>query len=425
MAMKQLKNMASSAVAGWRQNGLVAVTRLTLVVMTRFLNGGSSLYVAKRPLFRPIILLLIIASFLLAACGVELPNENWPGLSAAGDVVYVANGQQVVAFDVAQQSQSWRFPNERSSAAFYAAPAVSPDGIILGDYGASGGMFSPKLIVHIYGLAEQTGTPNPAIVWQQDGLTSDKIVAPPLVVENRVYIGAADGKLLALDKTSGQPLWAVPFNTGNAIWGQPAYADGIVYVATVGGRVHAVEAETGQELGRWQTSGAIANAPIVTDEYIYVGSFDSQLHALNRLEYGVEAWNFPAGDWIWGAPVVADGVIYFGDLKGNLFALDATDGSLLWQRSVTGPIQTSPVVSEGVVYLVSQGNLDTGRGQITALASEDGSQLWQQEAPGEVYTTPVLVGDFLIVALHGNPDNLLVGLNRTNGSQQWTFAPAN
>lgn len=389
--------------------------------MTQFLNGGSSLYAAKRPFSRPIIFLLIIASFLLAACGVELPNENWPGLSAHGDMVYLANGQQVIAFDVAQQSQVWRFAGERS-AAIFAAPAVDADGVVLGDFGASAGMFSPRLIVHLYGLAEQPETP--AIVWQQNELVTDKIVAPPLIVENRVFIGTSDGKLLALDRTSGAPLWEAPYVAGNAIWGQPAYADGLVYVATVGGRVHAVEAETGLENGRWQVSGAIADSPVITDDYIFVGSFNNVLYALDRSQTDVEAWSYPAADWIWGAPAVADGIVYFGDLNGNFYAVTADNGRLLWEKRVTGAIQTRPLVADGVVYVVSQGNPDTQRGQITAFATENGAQLWQQEAPAEVFTTPVLVGDFLVAALHNSRDNLLVGFNRENGSQQWTFAPA-
>ena len=379
------------------------------------------MYAAKRPFSRPIIFLLIVASFLLAACGVELPNANWPGLSAVGDVVYLASGQQVIAFDVAQQSQTWRFTGERS-AAIFAAPAVDAEGVVLGDYGASAGMFSPKLIVHLYGLAEQAETPT--IVWQQNELATDKIVAPPLIVENRVFIGTSDGKLLALDRMSGAPLWETPYVAGNAIWGQPAYADGIVYVATVGGRVHAVEAETGLENGRWQTSGAIADTPIITDKYIFVGSFDNLLHALDRSQTGVEVWSYPAGGWIWGAPAVADGVVYFGDLNGNFFAVEADNGRLLWEKSVTGSIQTRPVVADGVVYIVSQGNPEMQRGQITAFATENGAQLWQQEAPAEVFTTPVLIGDFLVAALHNSQDNLLVGFSRENGSQQWTFAPA-
>jgi outer membrane protein assembly factor BamB len=379
------------------------------------------LYVAKRPLSRPIIFLLIVASFLLAACSPELPNENWPGLSAAGDVVYVASGQQVIAFDVAQQSQIWRFPAERSTVSFYAAPALDAEGVALGDYGASSGMFSPKLIVSLYGLAEQTG--DPSIVWQQGALATDKIIAPPLIVGDRVFFATGDGKLIAVDRLNGSPVWAAPFIAENAMWSQPAYADGLVYVSTVGGRVFAIDVETGLENGRWQISGAIADSPIITDDYIYVGSFDNSLHALDRTQYGVEAWSYPAGDWIWGAPAIADGVVYFGDLIGNFFAVDAENGRLLWQKQLTGAIQTRPVVADGVVYIASQGNVDTKRGQITAFSSDDGRQLWQQEAPAEVFTTPVLAGDFLVAALHNSRDQLLVGFNRENGSQQWTFSP--
>lgn len=380
------------------------------------------LYAAKRPFSRPIILVLIAASFLLAACGVELPNENWPGLSAVGDMVYVADGQQVIAYNVAQQSQTWGFPAERSNAPFYAPPAVDEDGVVVGDYGASSGLFTPKLIVSQYNLAEQPGAP--AIVWQVTDLATDKIIASPLIVENRTYFATSDGKLFALDRVTGRPLWPAPFSAGNAIWGQPVYADGVLYISTVGGVVLAIDPESGLENGRWQITGAIADSPIITDEYIYVGSFDNQLHALDRNTFGAEVWTYPATDWIWGAPTIADGVVYFGDLNGNFFALDAENGRLLWQKQVTGPIQTRPVVADGVVYIVSQGNAETERGQITAFSTDGGAQVWQQEAPAEVYTTPVLVGNFLVVALHKSRDNLLVGFNRENGSQQWTFAPA-
>ncbi len=378
------------------------------------------MYAAKRPLLKPVIFLLILASFILAACSGQVPNVNWPGLSAAGDTVYLAHGPNVLAFNVATQTQVWSFPAERSNAQYYAAPGVDESDVVVGDFGAAGGMFSPKTIVHIYGLQEQPTTPT--TIWEQNGLATDKIVAPPLIVGNRVYIGTADSELFALDKETGAPVWDAPFTAGSAIWGQPAIVDDILYVSSLDGNVYALDPATGAELGQWETSGAIAGSPVIAGDFIYVGSFDSKLHALNRQEFGAEVWAYDTPDWVWGAPVIVDGVVYFGDLQGNVFALEAETGNLVWQKAVIGPVQTSPAAADGVVYVASQGNLDAKTGQLTAFATDGGAQLWQQSTTALVYTSPVIVGDAVVVAFQG-ADQLLAGYSRESGAQQWTFSP--
>ncbi|MCB8983884.1 MAG: PQQ-like beta-propeller repeat protein [Ardenticatenaceae bacterium] len=380
------------------------------------------MYAAKRPLLKPVILLLILASFILAACSGQVQNVNWPGLSAEGNTVYLAHGPKVIAYDVADQSEVWSFPAERSSAQYYAAPATDENGVVIGDFGASGGMFSPKVIVHVLSLQEQPTTP--ATIWEQSEQAADKIVASPLIVGNRVFVGTADSEVFALDRETGAPLWDAPFTAGSAIWGQPAFADDTLYVASLDGNVYALDPGSGAVLGQWETSGAIAGSPIVDGDFIYVGSFDSKLHALNRQEFGSEVWFYETPDWVWGAPTVVEGIVYFGDLQGNAFAVDAETGSLVWQKSVTGPVQTSPVAVDGTIYFASQGDVAAKSGQLTAFAADGGAQLWQQSAPAFIYTTPVVVGDAIVVALQGSADLLLAGYSRESGAQQWTFTPA-
>jgi outer membrane protein assembly factor BamB len=381
------------------------------------------LYAAKRPFLKPVTLFLILASFVLAACsGRGAQNVNWPGLSVMGNIVYLATGQNVIAFDATNQSQVWSFPAERSTAQYYAAPAADETGVVIGDFGASGGMFSPKIIVHILGLENQATTPTKA--WEQSTLATDKIVASPLIVGDRAFVGTSASQVFALDRATGAPLWDAPFMAENAIWGQPSFADDTLYIASLDGNVYAIEPETGAKTGQWETSGAIPGSPIIVEDRIYVGSYDSKLHALDRMEFGSELWAYQASDWVWGAPAVVDGVVYFGDLQGSVFALDAETGSLLWQKTVIGPIQTSPVVADGVVYFVSQGDVAAASGQLTAFSTDGGAQLWQKALPALVYTTPVVVDDTIVVALHGNPNLLLAGFDRASGDQQWTFAPA-
>ena len=75
----------------------------------------------------------------LAACGTRLDNQNWPGLAVDGSTVYVAYGSGILAYDVAAQTQVWSFPDEPSaSVSFFAAPSISDERIVFGDYGAIG-----------------------------------------------------------------------------------------------------------------------------------------------------------------------------------------------------------------------------------------------------------------------------------------------
>jgi eukaryotic-like serine/threonine-protein kinase len=59
------------------------------------------------------------------------------------------------------------------------------------------------------------------------------------VVENTVYVGSEDGRIYAIDATSGQELWHVV--TGAQIDSSPALANGILYVGSFDGKMYAIK----------------------------------------------------------------------------------------------------------------------------------------------------------------------------------------
>ena len=378
------------------------------------------MYQARRPLRRPAILLFIIASFILAACSTSLTTGNWPGLSTDGQKVYVAHGTGVIAYDVANQAPAWTFPEEASRVPIYAAPSIEDGRIIIADFGASGGFLSPGSIVTIYAL-QDTEQGNPPVLWSADEATKASIVASPLQVGDRVFIGTADNHVIALDATNGALLW--DFEVGNSVWGQPAYKDGIIFVAVLDKKVYAIDAEKGQPI--WDEpatfEGALASRPVVDTDLVYVTSFDGQLHALS-MSSGAVVWAADGQDWIWGAPALVDGVVYFVDVQGNVYAVDARSGNEIWSQSINLSVQTSPIVVDDVIYIASEGAAETEQGALTALAAADGRQLWQQITPAPLYTKPVVVDDNIIVALESE-SALLIGYNLETGTQQWQYLP--
>ncbi len=385
------------------------------------MNGGSSLYAAKRPLRRPAIILLIIASYLLVACGGRTANTNWPGLSTDGEKVYVAYGPEVIAYDVETQSQAWSFPTEASpTLQFFAAPSVQDGRVILGDFGASGGMLSPGVVVTLYALND-TGQGTPGSLWTNGELVSDRVVAPPLQVGDQLFVGTANNFVMAIDATTGAKQWE--FEVGHSIWGQPAYKEGVLYVSSLDRSIYALDADTGNKLWQTELSGALASSPVVNTNLVYVASFDFQLHALD-MQTGAEKWAAVAQDWIWDAPAFADEIVYFADIKGNVFAVDGVTGEQLWSQQLNLPVQTSPVVVGETVYIASGDDSDAEnpQGALTALEAATGNQLWQQTAPAPLYTTPVVVGDSIIVAMQSE-SALLKAFDLETGSQQWTYLP--
>lgn len=377
------------------------------------------MYIVKRPLLRSLFL-LIVASFLFGACSTPLPSGNWPGLSTDGQNVYVAYGSRVLAYNVETKSQVWQFPAEVTKAQFFAAPSVTDGRIILGDFGAAGGAFSPSHIVTIYALPNSTSNA-PTPLWTNNTVAHDRILAAPLQVGDQVFIGTADDHLLALNAQTGELLW--DFATEHSIWAQPTYSDGTLFVASLDKNVYALDAESGNL--KWKTTlgGALASPAVVGSSLVYISGFDRQIHALDIAD-GQEKWTASSDDWSWSAPILDGDTLYFTDVKGNVYAISATDGRQKWKANVGSVIIAQPVVNDGTVYIAAEGDktVTPVLGTLTALSTEDGSQKWQKTTPASVYSTPVVVGDTLVIALSSQTE-LLVGYHLADGEQAWMLAP--
>lgn len=391
------------------------------------------------------ILYFVVASLFLAACGTAVGNSNWPGMSVDGDVVYVAYGPGVVAVDISEEEQTWSYPAEtRGNVQFYAAPSVEDGRIIFGDYGASGGLLSPGVTVQIYAYdldesAEDSGLgcqdsndPTPGCLWIQGPsrheYINDRIVAPPLQVGDRVFVGTADNFVLALDASSGDSVWPQPFEAGHSIWGQPIHDDGVLYVGSLDRNVYALDATTGDEIWRSEVDGSVSDRAGDDTDLVYVGSFDSQVHALDKAS-GTTRWTAPAEAPVWGAPTTADGVVYFVDLNGNVFAVDAETGEMVWTQQVDDYSVAAPVVEDDVAYVATAGNPATAqadrRGRLFAFSAASGEEVWSRplllSAPA--YTTPVVVGEDIVVAVSGGEALLEIVNMETN--DQRCFFPQN
>jgi outer membrane protein assembly factor BamB len=361
---------------------------------------------------------------ILAACGAQGINTNWPGLSTDGENIFVAYGPGVIAYAAETQQQLWSFPPEPSATlSFFAAPSIQEDRVVLGDFGAAGGFFSPQVVVGLYGLRDAQSN-SPQTLWTENELATGSIVAAPLQIGDQVFVGSANNFVYALDGNTGQPVWPEPFKTDHGIWGTPAYKDGVLFVNSLDRTVYALDAATGRMQWSQNLEGALASAPVVNESLVYVTSFDSKLYALDA-DSGDISWTATAEDWIWGSPAYDDGNVYFADVKGNVYSVSGSSGEQNWRQQIGGSVQTSPVVNGNAVYIGSEGASTEEQGDqglLTALAVETGQQLWQVSTPAPLYSTPVIVGEEIVVVVQ-HETAFLIAYDVASGAQRWQIAP--
>lgn len=394
------------------------------------------MFIAKRPFSRLTILLLLLATLVLTSCSGAGIASNWPGMSTDGENLYVAYGAGVVAIEAETQDLLWSYKPENASLFLYAPPSVENGRVILGDFGAAQGLFSPQTIVSIYGL-DVSGNSAQSL-WIRNDLAADRIVAGPLQIDDVAYVATADNLLLALESETGDEIWR--FEADFSIWAQPTYHEGTLFISSLDRHLYAINASDGSELWSIELSGAMSAKPLlnVDDNLVYAASYDRSVHAID-IDNGEEVWKVEATDWIWSAPALADGNLYFGDSSGNVFAVDASSGELLWENGVhamntvagaaqnppleiKGAIQASPVVQDGVVYFASLGNEESEEGLLVAMDAETGDELWQTTTPAPLFSDPIIIGDVIIVAIQSDV-GILQGYELETGRISWTYQP--
>src|SRR4051812_15802343 len=62
---------------------------------------------------------------------------------------------------------------------------------------------------------------------------------------------------------------------------QPVIADGKVFIGTLHGILHAIDAETGKDLWTFTAGGAILHAAAVADGKVFFGAADGKIYAIN------------------------------------------------------------------------------------------------------------------------------------------------
>jgi outer membrane protein assembly factor BamB len=373
-----------------------------------------------------------LGALLLAGCS-RGPAQTWPGVNADSQYAYVAQGQQVHAVNLADGKPVWSFPTAAGSniSQIVARPGIGQDMVVVGSEGPSGTYSGIA-----YGLDRATGTQKWCLAFDEKGASSqncpmvdggvknglfgiapavdDRILGGINVTNGTAYFGLASGMVYAVDVETGKDKWH--FKAERDVWAPPLLVDQTLYVTSLDHHVYALDVATGTV--KWQKDmGAAVAGDVAYDQgMLFLGTFGNQLVALDAAT-GDQRWSFPTQNWVWSAPAIGKGVLYLADVTGNVFAVDEATGQQVWMVKPGGEMRARPTLDGDTLYV---GDYD---GHLFALSTADGSNRWpDRTTKGQILVSPIVVSDTVLIAPYtGN--NLLEAYSAT-GDLRWPYNPS-
>lgn len=228
------------------------------------------------------------------------------------------------------------------------------------------------------------------IAWQAQ--LDGNIAAAPAIGSDLVYIATQGGNLYALDKDTGSERWQIQLTAqiagGPIISGSILYAGGLLSGESDSGvGVLALNALDGHELWRYTVSGSSMTAPLLYGNFLIFGSDNDTVYAVDT-RVAEETWTYSAGAPLDTSPVIANNAVYIADATGTFHAISASTGDPLWKLDVgkrdrilpiTYTTLTAAYAGSGTIYL---GNVLEG--PLYALDAATGTERWR-------FTTTTLV----------------------------------
>ena len=282
------------------------------------------------------------------------------------------------------------------------------------------------------GLADLKGEAEPAELvdfaqtakfeerWHSEVGSSGLNLLKPALTSDAVYGASAKGVLVRLDRTSGKKVWRI--ETGITISGGVGSGEGMVFIGSDKGDVLAY-GEDGKLRWKSKVPSEVLSVPQVTDGVVVVRSGDGRIAALDAAD-GKRLWLYerstPALVVRSHAGVTMQrGDAFAGFAGGKLVALNISDGSVLWEVTVSQPrgntelerisdITSNPVVDDEQVCAIAF------QGRVACFEVAQGSPMWNRDISSD--KGMMLLRKYLYIS---DTKGSVIALDKTSGITLW------
>jgi outer membrane protein assembly factor BamB len=281
------------------------------------------------------------------------------GVSYAGGRVYAVNGSgDAAAIDAATGNIVWQV---RPGGPLRGSPTIAADT-----------MYTVSQDNQLFALNIANGEQRWSVAGSAEA-SGVFGVASPAFGQSTVVAGYSSGELTAYRFENGQEVWSDALTRTTVttqvhaltdIDADPVIDQGRVFAIGQGGRMVAVELNTGQRL--WEINLAGIGTPWVAGDWLFVVTDQGQLLAVSRAN-GRVRWisqlqrfrdqEDRRGTISWRGPVLAGGRLILTNTLGQIVIASPADGSVLTTLTVRAPISLAPVVAGNTLYVLD----DSGR----------------------------------------------------------------
>ena len=245
----------------------------------------------------------------------------------------------------------------------------------------------------------------PLVVSVRKAGYTDKAVRMPFQrrrkVTVRVFRPALQWTMYGADPTRSQAQTEIqvrpPFRVvwsaglGSLVEFPAVVSEGVAFVGNYRGTIAALDMRTGKRVWTFDPPGGkMASSPAVVGDDVVVHGMDGIVRVLDR-HTGRLRWHRRIGSPIESSPIVKDGVDFFGAWNGRVYALDLRTHRLRWTFASGAKITSSAAIWGRTLFIGDYG------GRLRALRVGSGRLRWTGSVGGRVYGTPAVANGRVFV----------------------------
>lgn len=224
----------------------------------------------------------------------------------------------------------------------------------------------------------------------------------------------------------GQGTLVWDFTSGAGVYSSPVVDDSVLYIGSNDSCLYALDKLNGSLKWKFKTRGEIKSRPLLYNNSVIFNSTDGRVYAVNK-HNAQEQWQFVTNgekrldmwDYYLSSPVCSNGKVFVGSGDGHVYALDPNNGQLIWKFQTGDIVHATPLVHNNKVFVGSYS------GFFYALNAEKGDLLWRFRTVGDAYFPKGEIQKGACIynnsVIFGSRDYNVYALNTETGRGLWNM----
>ena len=250
------------------------------------------------------------------------------------------------------------------------------------------------------------------IVWKHE-IPNGAFEGTPIIIgrnDKQVFVGDADGALLAINLETGEVLWEFQSEIGYVT--APAFKDNLIYIGDLDGKFYCINAK-GEKVWEFEAEDSIDSSANFYKDLVLFGSRDARLYALNA-KTGESVWQLETADQVRCSITVVDGRAFVAGCDGALHIINLDDGKEIDSVLIESPTGVTPAAQGDLIFV---GTEQSGFYAIDWKKAELKWTFNDKEGPISTRSSPSVTEDHVVF---GARNRKVYSINPISGKENWS-----